>query len=150
MYIYIYIYQKVWADVPWMRQNYDSLRLDDAQRINHFRFIFHFSFFIFYCFLINFTHTHTHTHTHRHIHIHTHKEIPENSHAQTRCPTPLFIFCMGEKLIRKIKLIFLPYKKKQKSLRINSQRSDGQESQAHAAAVRTRRPRGRGPGVCVC
>jgi len=26
-----------WADVPWMRQNFDGLRLDETQRINHFR-----------------------------------------------------------------------------------------------------------------
>lgn len=26
-----------WADVMWIRENYDYLRLDDRQRLNHFR-----------------------------------------------------------------------------------------------------------------
>ena len=27
----------VWADIPWMRNKFDSLKLEEHQRVNHFR-----------------------------------------------------------------------------------------------------------------
>ncbi len=27
----------VWADIPWMRNKFDTLKLEEHQRVNHFR-----------------------------------------------------------------------------------------------------------------